>query len=255
MKRSSSLQKGEFSVQLKNAGHEVLYVEKPSQDLPKEIVHVGERYFRFIDFIYIPVPTEVLTEKQLTIINTLRDNFFNKLPTPDINQKVRKKIRDAINRIHIQSVLELGPGKNPLFRNDHKRFKTYYQADLSHEVVNENKKNGFECFYFGKESDLLISASSIDLIVAIFVLQFHISSYQIKELNRVLKMTGTIIANVYRRQPESRSQLQSKFSRAGFNLKILPDRDKLCRNHEYWFVFKGEPSKNVSGLIRLFDTN
>ena len=240
--------------QLKTAGDDIFYVEKPRQNLPKEIAHLGKKYFRFMDFIYIPVSTEKLSERQVIIVNTLRDDFFPKVPNPEVNRKVREKIKYVVNQTNVETILELGPGKSPLFQHQHQTFKAYYMADLNHEVVSENKRNGFECFHFGRDTELAISDTSVDLIVAVFVFQFHISSYQISELKRVLKENGAIVANVYRRKIDSRSQLQKEFCHAGFCFWVLPDHEKLCRNHEYWCLYKDKSSRNVNDLIRLLET-
>ena len=218
---------------------------------PKCIVINGSKYFRFIDIIYIPTKTELLTNEQIIDINDLRNKYFHSLINKDVNEHVRKVVSDTVKRVSAQTILEFGAGYRPLFHAESFNHFTYYIADLNPKAVSECKSKGFDSFLFNDNSLLPLSDESIDLVFSIFVFQFRISFNQIKEFSRILRKKGVILANVYRRNFKSKSNLLKAFNKEGFYFDIISDPEKICKNHEYWCLYKEPNSPLVKEIIQL----
>jgi hypothetical protein len=231
--------------------HGIYYSDSRASVLPLEIEIEGRRYQRFLDFIYIPSETEDLSDKQILAVNELRHRFLTTPSIREVNERVRKIFLQAVESVSPESILEVGPGFNPLFRAAPTGIQ-YWLADMSEDVLAANQKLGLASFLFNSNSGIPVPSESVDLIVAIYVLQFSLAPQQIFELARILRTSGVMIANVYRRPEHSREMLAELFMAAGLRVMRIVDRRNLCRRHEYWLIFKNPGSPALARLQELF---
>lgn len=214
----------------------------------------GKEYYRFCDFIYIPAPTNQLSTDQVKTISEIREKVFLDYNQFKINFKIRDKFKQIIQICDPKTLLEFGPGKTPLLKKTEFDQNNLFLADLRKGVIDHLKKTYINCLLFDKTSNLNIEDNSIDCIVAIFVFHFYISQNQIKELNRVLNHSGMIIANVYKISKYDKNILLNRFLQEGFSCERFIDKEHLCKNHEYWFLFKNKSSTILSLIKKLFST-
>jgi SAM-dependent methyltransferase len=239
------------TVQLLHYSHGVYFSESLDPDLPVELEINGRRHQRFLDYIYIPGETEDLTGDQILAVNELRQRLLESPSAREVNGRVREIFIKAIEVANPRSLLEVGPGINPIFSSP-PGDTLYWLTDISDEVIAANRARGLTCFFFNPEGVIPIPNGSIDIIVAIFVLQFHFTLEQLMELARVMKIGGVMVANVYRRSDESREMLSKMLMDVGLGVIRVVDRLNLCRSYEYWLVFKDERSPALALLLAYF---
>lgn len=231
---------------LLKGGNGIYYTTDKELDLPSELEIDGIIHFRFCDFILIPETTEKLNFQQVLTVSTIREEYFEDYTQFKINSIVRKCFQKIIKIWKPQNLLEIGPGSFPLIINHKDKFENVFLADFNKEAIKTLSTRNIICEYFGFESTLKISDNSIDCIFAIFVFHFKISNNQIKELFRVLSPNGILIANIYRRTDQAKNKLLKNFIQQDYHYRIIPDPFCLCRNHEYWFLFKNTDEENLS---------
>ncbi|HUI28711.1 MAG TPA: methyltransferase domain-containing protein [Candidatus Acidoferrales bacterium] len=241
--------------ELKKATNGIMYIDPAGPERPETIRCEGKTYSRFMDFIYISKSAEELSEDEVLAVNKLREQFIQKMPHWEINISVRAKFLRVIDSLVINSVLEIGPDSNPLFPDSGHKFKEYFTADLDLESVDLLSSKGIKSFHFNLNAPLPLPDSSIDLVVALFVFQFPISIQQIKEIRRVVKPDGAVMANVYRRDQRSRDELRAQFLEVGLHCKVIPDGSHLCRDHEYWCLSVNEDSNLLRVVIEGMTNN
>ena len=227
--------------------HGVYFSESLEPDLPLEIEMDGLRYQRFLDYIYIPSETEELSNDQILAVNELRHRLLLAPGARAINERTRGVFGRAVEIASPRSLLEIGPGTNPLFRSAPKGVQ-YWLADMSRDVIDANRSYGLPCFYFNQSNGIPLADSAVEMIIAIFVLQFNLTSEQIAELARIMAPSGVMVGNVYRRSEESRERLLEMFMGAELQAVRIGDPLNLCRGHEYWLVFKDVAAPVVAKL-------
>lgn len=238
-----------ISSKIKEAGCDIYYVDDFSITLPHSFLLNGKLYFRFCEFIFIPDSTESLSPDQVIIVNQIRAVYFKTHPQFHVNIIVKELFKSMIEVLNPTTVLEFGPGFNPLTPSADNG-NNFYFVDFNPTSIEFLKSLGLNSNLFGKESMLSIPNESIDVIISIFVFQFDISQTQVNELYRVLNMNGLLLANMYKRSEESRIELIDKFSSTGFLHSIVSDRSNLCLNHEYWVLYKTKNEEKINTLIK-----
>jgi|tagenome__1003787_1003787.scaffolds.fasta_scaffold20984352_5 SAM-dependent methyltransferase len=233
--------------------HGVYYSDSLESDLPHEIEIDGRKYQRFMNYIFIPGSTENLSGEQILAVNELRKRLLRNDPSiGKVNERVRQVFLWTVEITAPGSLLEVGPGFEPLFRTAPPGVQ-YWLADMSEEVLAANRNLGLASFLFTPDSGVPLPQESIDLVIAIFVLQFSLASEQILELARILRPDGVMIANVYRRPEQSRGMLLETFIEAGLQVMRIADRQNLCRGHEYWLIFRDPGSPALAKLQVLLE--
>jgi hypothetical protein len=201
---------------------------------PPSIECDGTEYSRFHDFIYVSRQVEELDEQQVVAVCTLRDEFA----TPqqlEPNRKIQQIFVDLVRVFRQRVLVELGPGTRPLFKAGTEAFR-YELLELNEDNVHRLTAIGYCASLFKDRTVLDLEAGSVDLVVAVFVLQFNIAASQIDEMLRVLSWTGLIVANVYRRSPPAREQLRHLFESRGCGVEIVQRAHGVGHDHEYWII-------------------
>jgi len=221
---------------------------------PEYIVHEGKTYHRFMDIFYVS-EIEIDRLSLGEVISLCRARELNCDAITGTNEKVKRVFRSAIAQLSPGVLWEIGAGARPLFLGNEQFVYLKSDADLESMSGQDGRK-----FCFSEtESRVGVESGSVDVAVAVFVLQFTFYSEQIDEIIRCLSPGGIFLANVYRRTPTSRNRLKSQFLEKGLVLEVISDPKKLCRDHEYWVISKNVGSSrnavNVIQAIVLSDTN
>lgn len=201
---------------------------------PSTVIYAGDTYYRFHDFIYLRCPIEELDESQVITICKVRGARSTTENTQQ-NLDVRGKFRVVTDSYRPKCVLEVGPGNQPLFSAEQQDF-CYRLAELDQSLVEELATRGYSVSPFSADTPLEQPSSSVDLILAIFVLQFAFGGSQVSEIARVLRPSGLMLANVYRRSSESRERLRMQFTDNGLYVDAVKNGDGIGHGHEYWLM-------------------
>lgn len=235
-------------------GHDIFFCDPMGREPPPQLEILGKTYIRFMDFIYLPREPEELSEEQVVAVNEIRQRYMDILAERAINLHVRDLVLRLVQYVAPNSVLELGAGYNPIFGHPPEGMN-YWIADLNEKAIEAVRKEGLEGFVFKSDGILPLDPGTVDLMVAIFVLQFRFSVAQIATLAQVLTNDGVMVANVYRRSEESRDKLLRLFAFTGFEALILEDPSKLCRGHEYWCLYRDRSSPLLVRVSEFFEEN
>lgn len=207
---------------------------------PKETVHKGIKYFRFMDFFYTRTEDlEQLSPDEVSNLCRARAKFPDLISQPNI--EVRSLFKALALEISPSSLLEIGAGLNPVFAGTVTTGMHYVLSDADKEVVQTHSSTETECYIFSDAACILpCREGHFEMVIAVFVLHFPFYKAQLVELHRTLNDTGVIVANVYRRSSSARTQLASDIESSGFKILIIKDTKDLCLNHEYWILGKNE---------------
>ena len=203
-------------------------------DAPRLINVDRRRLFRFFDYIYIPSQSENLSPAQVHVVNVLRLRLMLGGYSTDAHARVKARVVSAVISSSPQTVLEWGCGYDAL----NLRFPStiqYVGVDLDREVVDFQSVLHVRC-HEPSDDALRPLANSIDMIVSVFVFHFAIAEEHAIVMWSLLKNGGQILANVYRRNAQSRDALRSMFQHVGFTVARLVDPERLCADHEYWLL-------------------
>jgi len=221
---------------------------------PEKIEHEGDTYFRFMDFFYIKNPNlDQLTSAEVSNLCRARAKFPS-LITP-VNDKVRELFKNLTEIMSPTSLLEIGAGRNPVFSAGPPKGMRYVLSDADSEVIKHHEGSCTPCYVFSEDlCDLPEGEGIFEVVLAVFVLHFPFHKSQLNELYKRLSSSGVIIANVYRRSPESRQELTLEMENSGFKVKKVKDANALCRDHEYWILGKEDTQMTIcastlAGLI------
>lgn len=245
----------EILPKLINAGNDIYYCSDVNAILPEFLEIHSKKYYRFCDLIFIPNSTDNLSSEQVKIVNRIRVDFFEKSPQFSTNSIVRQYFKQIVQNINPKILFEFGSSINPLISFAENGIEKVYLADFDTQTVETLREKGIDCLHFGLNDKLVVPNNSVDMILSVFVFQFFISENQIGELYRIMSSNGVFIANIYKRDNESKKTLAKQFTNIGFYHKILPDDRKLCNGHEYWVFTKIKWNKQLSVIENTLSKN
>ena len=219
-------------------------------ECPQELVYKGVEYYRFHDFLYVADPIECLDPDQVIEICRLRNQYFSR-EQKAINDLVRGDFVRCTQLLKPRSVLELGPGRRPLFSERIEYFK-YCLVELDPLAVDWLKRSGYSASTLGLNSVLPYRSASFDLVVALFVFHFPMGEFQLLELLRVLSPQGVLFFNMYRKSRKSRRELLRLFEGQGLTVIRGASKVPIGHCHEYWAVGSQQKVTELSEGMRLF---
>jgi hypothetical protein len=198
----------------------------------------GEQLYRFMDNLYIRQQhLHLLSPGEVTNLCRARSN--NPQLIGGANARVKKILLKYLERTVPKAVFEIGAGKLPLISTAPPEM-IYVLSDADPQAGEDIPNEDNFCIFSSSEYKLNYSDNYFDVVVAIFVFQFHVYPKQIAELHRCIASNGILIANVYRRPQSARLELINEFEAAGFFVSILSDPEELCKTHEYWIIGKNK---------------
>jgi hypothetical protein len=187
-----------------------------------------------MDYVYVPIPLERLSRSQIHIVNMLREDLIQGKHIGGTDNQIKDRFAEVIRGMKAESVLEWGCGFDSL--QTRLSGISYEAADIDSAVIKFQRSREATCRLPEDIEEHIVG--KVDVIPSIFVFQFGISDKDIAVMTNVLAPRGFVLANVYRRSPESRLRLRRRMAAHGLAVYRRPDREKLCKGNEYWIASK-----------------
>lgn len=194
----------------------------------------GRNYERLMDYVYTPIPLERLSRTQIHIVNMLREDLIQGKHIGGTDNQIKDRFAEVIQSIGAKRVLEWGCGFDSL--QTRLSDIEYQAADIDPWVIKYQRNRGAACRLPEDVEEHI--TGKVDAIPSIFVFQFGISDKDISVMANVLADRGFVLANVYRRSPESRLRLRRRMAAHGLTVYRRHDLEKLCKGNEYWIASK-----------------
>lgn len=223
-----------------------VYKNEGVQVGPKTIEYEGRILYRFMDRFYIRCVTEKLTPDEVRELCRARARSPEVVGAAD--REVQALFRAFVNRRQPARLLEVGAGMNPILRPEDlaagERPMLYVGCDADPATT------AGRTLFSGSNPRLPYEPDFFQMVVAVFVLHFHLFVEQIDEIKRCLTPSGVFVANVYRRTNSSMTRLASSFTDGGLFVRRLADPRSLCDGHEYWAISK-DPAVALGAVSEL----
>ncbi|GIF78328.1 hypothetical protein Asi02nite_78460 [Asanoa siamensis] len=200
---------------------------------PRQLMHSGRRLFRFMDSIYLDRPSEKLDRESIQILNEVRRPLLDRSEVAGVNARVRQALAAGAQAVAARSVLEWGCGYHPM--HELLGDVDYAAVDIDPGVVAHARGLGIGPVHLADRD--LGDIAPADVIVSPFVFHFRIPRRHIATMRRVVGPAGFVLANVYRRSPRARRELENAFRDAGLLLERRRDPAQLCVEHEFWCLY------------------
>jgi hypothetical protein len=197
----------------------------------------------FMDVIRLPRRTEDLGFRQIQQVNRLRRPLIDDRASTwyATNSRVKRAMAEGLAAAGVRRVLDWGCGYHPLrpFLPDDTEFAA---VDLDPEVVAENRLAGLDCHH---PDDALIEYEHrpFDAVVSVFVFHFRLPTAHIDAMSR---LGGFVLANVYRRDEDSRRLLAGAFRARGLSVTRERDPAQAATGNEFWFIARPELTRNLA---------
>jgi SAM-dependent methyltransferase len=202
-----------------------------------------------MDYIYVPLPTDELSEDQIEVVNELRERLIQSDRITSANVAVKEKVAKFIEATDSHNVLEWGCGYRTL--RPYLSGVNYIGVDLDPKVVTYHKAQGGITCLSAANTPLDLPSESFDAIPSVFVFHYRIPPEHISEMFRLIKPQGFLLANVYRRTRRSRKLLETSFLLQGFRVYRRKDRENLCHEHEYWLIQRNDSTIDAESLLMI----
>jgi SAM-dependent methyltransferase len=215
--------------------------------------HEGVVLERFMDKIFVPAPLTHLTPVQIGVVNAIRERVLDLGTHRVVNDKVKRTVAEFLERTRANPVLEWGCGYSSIGAYLPEAHVDY--ADVDSTVVDLQRAAGRRC-YLADVDDSEIPSLHYEAVISVFVWHFAVSVDHLSSMFRVLRHDGFVLANIYRRDHQSKAELAAEVRAAGFAVRRYSDRQRLCRNHEYWLMSKdaGKQSRHALACGLFGDT-
>lgn len=219
-----------------------------SRAAPLRLTVGGRRLERFMDSIYVAGRLEKLRADQIRSINQIRRPLMNLDTVGWTNSRIRQAIAAGAAAAGAKDILEWGCGYSPMVEFL-PTVSRYACTDIDHSVIEWQLSCGYDEAIL--TDDLLREGNlgKFDAILSAFVFHFRIPRSHIVKMRTLLRSSGFILANVYRRDSTSRKQLCLEFERAGLNVCRRADESGSCARQEFWYI--GHPSPDFAARADL----
>ena len=199
-----------------------------------------------MDVIRLPRRTEDLGFRQIQQVNRLRRPLIDDQASSQhaTNRRVKRAMADGLAAAGAGRVLDWGCGYHPLrpFLPGDVEFAA---VDLDPEVVAENRQHGIACHH---PDDALLEFEDhpFDAVVSVFVFHFRMPTAHIDAMGRLGRF---VLANVYRRDEESRTLLAGAFRSRGLTVTREKDPAQAATGHEFWFIADAAVTRNLADKV------
>lgn len=181
-----------------------VYYPLHQNDLPKTIELDGKKYYRFMNYFYIPKPVYELDEYYVKFINDLRYNFKDLVIDNEYNTIIEYKIFNSImDYVQLNGpikLLDFGCGEGALgnfLKEKIKTDKTFNLYGVDIRDIDRNLLFNYKSFHLVSLSqELPFDDHYFDIVIALFVFHFRISNVQLESLYRSLKKGGLLWFNL-----------------------------------------------------------
>jgi SAM-dependent methyltransferase len=188
---------------------------------PPIIIIKGKAYYRFMNFIYLPEPPDMLHREQVIKVCDLRLDYmdklvdvkFNKFAMETIANCIRSTLTDMNPRLKALD-FGCGSGLSSQLLLEYLPNLDIIGIDASKKAISYCHEQSLSAMHSSPGELFPFETSSFDLIFAAFVMHFNIDMTALLELRRVLRSSGKFVFNVYQR---SIDRVVLQLHRAGFN--------------------------------------
>lgn len=211
----------------------------------KEIEIDGHVYFRFLDYLWLPNPTHLLTAEQIISINRFREERYKNDAQFGYHQRYCDLISKFIHRAEHASILEVGCGRFPIARHMKRKLK-YTCIDLDQDCIAANNREGFQSYKLD-EFLCVEREQQYQLFVAMFVFQFAIAPELVEAIGKATP-NGDGLFNIPTKVQDLRRKRLNSFRDIGFTVTPLPE--------PYWMSQADQPfiaTRNGSRAQLLID--
>ncbi len=200
-------------------------------------VYIGdELYFRFMNFIYSPQPTESLTTEQVKKICDIRLEYFDELVNYQLNSVMVDTITDCVveqnsHHVSLLKALDFGCGSGLSSQMLLNRMPNLdlIGVDISEKAISCCQEQGIKAKLTELRGRLPFDTAEFDIVFAVFVMHFNIDMPTLRELCRVLRPSGLFVFNVYQRDIVG---LTEQLEEAGFfNIEVWKRLTTIGNNH------------------------
>jgi hypothetical protein len=202
-----------------------------------------------MDVISLPLTTEDLNARQIREVNKLRRQLMigGQSAQYATNHRIKSAMAAAVNGTGAHSVLDWGCGYHPM-RGLLDRREHFVGVDIDPDVVADNLRHGVACLPAHAVPKML-AGMAFDAVVAVFVFHFRMPTEHIESMVRLIGANGFILANVYRRSPESRLRLMCAFQQRGLQVWCRTDPTNSAADHEFWFIASPRRAHEVGEAV------
>ncbi|MFK4204961.1 methyltransferase domain-containing protein [Acinetobacter junii] len=193
----------------------------------------NKQHSRFMDYFYIELPSDELSEEQVFKLCQARVNERRCFDENSANAKVKGLFNEFLKGHSQKSVLEVGAGTNPILT-----VAEAIQHSMMYKTSDADDNYQGLSYHFNANTDL--PNETFDIVIALFVLHFKFYEHQISQIFKHIKDDGIFLANVYNRTDNAREVLVTDFKEAGFHVELFRDPNNICRDHYYLFASKSK---------------
>lgn len=187
-----------------------------SHEVPEPMLEIGGvKHTRFLNRLYVPGPTHLLTAHQIAIINRYRTENMWGDPQFSYNRAVRNIFSSLCESLE-GPALELGPSVFPIIPNDR---TGSFVCDIDASAIEHNTIAGYASLSPPQLSR--VPSSSIRLAIAAFVLHFDLPKEEACAIARVLREGGVMAFNVITKCAETRTKAASVLSEFGLRFVVF----------------------------------
>ncbi|MCA2217836.1 class I SAM-dependent methyltransferase [Jidongwangia harbinensis] len=203
----------------------------------------------FMDVIRLPHRTEDLAPRQIQKVNRLRRPLIDDRGSRQhaTNRRVKRAMADGLVAAGVTGVLDWGCGYHPL-RPYLPRDVALVGVDIDPEVVAENRRLGLEC-YDPEDAALQYADRPPSALVSVFVFHFRLPTAHIAAMAELVGTDGFLLANVYRRDEQSRGRLVTAFRERGLQVTREKDPTEAATGHEFWFLARPRVTGNLADKV------
>lgn len=185
---------------------------------PASLVIEGRTHWRFLDRLYIPRPTRLLTPAQIIVTNRFREVALTTDQQFAHRARVRAATLAAIRAIGRGNLFEIGCGVFPLAEEC--VAPLYLAIEIDEEAVQKNVKRGHDCrIYIPIDGAEL---QHFDLIASLFAMHFAVTNEMIDTIALRTAADAVFIFNVATKDPVTRQDVALRLAKRGMSSLTVP---------------------------------
>ena len=186
----------------------------------REVNLEGVTLRRFMDCLWLPAPTNQLSQEQINVISRFREDQYHRDPQFDFHRAYVNRVAHFITSAGYSSILEIGCGLFPL-RDKLSPTIKYQCIESDLTCIPKNVAAG-SLTVTVNEAETRIGLDEFECFLALFVFQFPIED-KILEVVGALVPKGDGFFNVPSASQDVRMQRIDQVARLGFVCAPLPN--------------------------------
>ena len=211
---------------------------------PKTVIIDDHKFYRFMDFFYLPAPANNLTYNQIVEICDLRLKYFSYVIDLDLNKKIVSLMVNFVkNKLMLKmnghlKILDFACGSGDFYGYIKQKLPEIhlFGLDISKCAINRAVKNGLNATCISINEPFPFKENFFDVVFAVFVMHFNLKYIPFNELYRTVKEDGYLIFNVYN---QNISELINLLSIVDFIHYNNIEKPEILKSHMIMIFKKG----------------